>query len=218
MRQYLWCGRMGALMLATACIPACADEKDAPSGKKDAGELLDGGGNSGTGARGGSGGKGGTGGKGGASGTGVWGGTGGGGGGVGGISITPTCSESAPETALTCGGVTCPNPTPTPLNCIFSCCATKGGQEVCGGKDTTIENPVACQPVPVEPDSRCPDYYTGMASEDSGTVGSDSGVTTYKGCCNPANQCGIISHNRFLCVTQSRSVTLPATPKTCDAS
>jgi hypothetical protein len=153
--------------------------------------------------------------------------------------LTQNCSETAPA-SLTCGGVACKALSQTLLfeaPCVQLCCAKdKSGNEVCGAKDTSKDAPEPCQAEPVA-DSRCPDYSAdnqpgrtggtaGSATSTStaGTAGSagsrgarDAGTTTVKGCCNPDNQCGIVSTIRPLCVTKSSLITLPATPKACNA-
>lgn len=132
------------------------------------------------------------------------------------------CSETAPTDPVVCGGVTCEAPASASVfggtSCVYACCASSGGSEVCGAKDTTVDNEVACQPPP-EPDSRCPDY----APEGDQAAGGDGGIgagmtTTLSGCCTPTNQCGVISSIRPLCITKSQIIDLPETPQACDAN
>lgn len=125
------------------------------------------------------------------------------------------CSETAPTSPVVCGGVTC---TVTESDCLYPCCAKKDGKEVCGGKYATSTNPVACQPYPPVADTRCPNYTgTSRTGRDGGSSSSaDAGGTVYQGCCTPDSICGIISKNRYLCVTSSQSVTLPDPPLACN--
>jgi hypothetical protein len=134
------------------------------------------------------------------------------------------CGEPAPTEPVVCGGVTCEDPASAGgfgmTSCVYACCASSGGTEVCGAKDTTVGNEVACQPPP-EPDPRCPDYE--YAPETTQAAGGDSGAapgmtTTLPGCCTPTNQCGVISSMRPLCITQSLIIDLPETPRACDAN
>ncbi len=117
---------------------------------------------------------------------------------------------------MVCGGETCEVETSSSFfggtSCIVPCCASQDGAEVCGAKDTTVDDEVACQPPP-EPDTRCPDYNGGGFGVDAGGMG-----TALDGCCTLDNQCGVISSMRPLCITSSQLIDLPETPQACDAS
>jgi hypothetical protein len=199
--EYLRFIPIGAMTLAIISLPACGgddDDDNTPKNGKDASTASGGTTGNGTG---------------GSAGT-----SGAGGFGFrlpdGGFTIpegglTASCSEPAPTDPVTAGGATC-SVTTTVTQCIYPCVAKKAGQDVCGAKQAAADDPVKCQPYPPEADSRCIDHTN---SVDGGAT------TTYKGCCNAENQCGIISQNRNLCVTVSQSVKdMPATPKACDAT
>ena len=106
------------------------------------------------------------------------------------------CTEPAPTAPVVCGGETCSAPTGYGNNtCVYSCCATVGGKEVCGAKSTLAMFPTACEP-PVTPDPACPDL--------------EAMNMPFEGCCNVAmGKCGFISPVRPGCITMSQAVMLP---------
>ena len=184
------------VFFACACAVACGDD-DEPS---DAGSDEDAATNGGRGGRGGS--TAGTGGRGGRGGTG--GSTGGisgrgGGSGTGGMMVQ--CTEPAPTQPVVCGGQTCTAPTYMNNQCVIACCASVGGQEVCGAKSTNPMFTGACEP-PAVADPSCPDV--------------DNQGTPLEGCCNQAEGvCGIISTVRPGCITESMLIELPENPQAC---
>lgn len=213
-----WFGLVGTALLALALLPACGDDDDTSNGGDTAGSGAAGatGGSGAAGATGGSGAAGATGGSGAAGATG---GSGGGGSGAmdGGFPFSTQCSEEPPTEPVVCDGVTCEDPGATSpfggTSCVYACCFSQNGTEVCGAKDTTVDYEIACQPPP-EPDTRCPDVTAGTGfGTDAGGAG-----TVYEGCCTPDNECGVISSIRPLCITTSQYLTLPETPQACDAN
>jgi hypothetical protein len=183
--------RTRSLLLALACCSgfACGDDDETDAGAAGSAAI---GGSSGSGASGQSGG-------GGASGRGMA-----GRGPTAGTTML-ACSEPAPTAPVVCGGQTCAMPTGYMMNtCVYSCCATVGGAQVCGAKSTNPMYPTACEP-PATPDPSCP------AAMSQGT--------TLAGCCNVAQgKCGIISSVRPGCITTSTLIMLPDPPLACDGS
>jgi len=111
------------------------------------------------------------------------------------------CTEDPPDEPVTCGGVECPM-TMGGNRCLVPCCAAQDGEQVCGTRSTVMNFASECTPRPMA-DDRCPDVeYQGR---------------TYVGCCNAENLCGIISMLSNTCITESRFVTLPDDPQSCDS-
>jgi hypothetical protein len=184
--------RARSVFIALACCTgfACGDDDDGDAGAAGAAAI---------------GGSGGTGGAAGASMAGRAGGAGAAGRGTAGTMMAAMCSEPAPTAPVVCGGQTCAAPTGYMMNmCVYACCATVGGAQVCGAKSTNPMYATGCEP-PVTADPACPDL---MAQG-----------TSLKGCCNVAQgKCGIISTVRPGCITMSSLVMLPNPLLSCDGS
>ncbi len=223
MKKILWLVPATIAALSLLLLSACGDDDDDTSNNGD----TAGSGGSGTSGGGGADGGTSTAGSGGSGGTAAESGTSGGSGGTSGESgsgwnldggfnpFAAECSEPAPTEPVVCGGDTCEDPGSSSMfggaGCVYACCFSQGGTEVCGARDTTVDNEVACQPPP-EADTRCPDYAGGGFGADAGGTG-----TSLPGCCTPDNKCGVISSMRPLCITTSQLIELPATPQACDA-
>jgi hypothetical protein len=216
--------QINAVFLAFALLAACGgdDDNDTSTGGKTS-NTKSSGGSGGTGADTGASGAAGT--TAGTAGTaGTTRGTAGGGG-FAGMFVQAECTEEAPTEPVICNNVSCAALTAGLMgsSCIYACCTASG---TCGAKDTQSGYETACQTQPPIADSRCPDVASesrsfagagGGAAGATGAAGNGSS-TTLKGCCTPDNKCGVISTNRNLCVTKSRSASLPETPKSCDGT
>jgi hypothetical protein len=115
------------------------------------------------------------------------------------------CSKPAPTAPVVCGGVTCPTPAGYQMNmCVYACCATVNGAQVCGAESANPMFATGCEP-PAVVDPTCPDV--------------DNMGTPLKGCCNVAmGKCGIVSTVRPGCITSSQLIMLPENPLSCDGS
>ncbi|HET6331586.1 MAG TPA: hypothetical protein VFG30_00140 [Polyangiales bacterium] len=182
--------RTRSLFLAVACCTgfACGDDDVGDAGTAGAAAVSGSSGSSG-----------------GAGGAGAGGRTGTAGRGTAGTTVMAMCSEPAPTAPVVCGGQTCAAPTGYMMNmCVYACCATVNGAQVCGAKSTNPMYATACEP-PTTRDPSCPAVM--------------SQGTALEGCCNVAQgKCGIISTVRPGCVTMSTLVMLPNPPLTCDGS
>jgi hypothetical protein len=178
------------LVIALACVGAiaCGDDDGTPDGGIGGSAAVSGGGAGTAGGTAGTGGRGPT----------------AGGGPTAGTMMMAMCSEPAPTAPVVCGGQTCMAPTFMMNQCVYPCCATVGGAQVCGAKSTNPMFATQCEP-PAAADPACaPVMAMGM---------------TFQGCCNVAqNKCGIISTVRPGCITQSTLIMLPDPPLACDGS